>query len=607
MITVPWLAYACKITVPLLAIQSKRSTEIKMRIARLEIVRFRGFESLVLVPRDNVLVVGEPRAGRSDLIAAVRRVLDPRAVQARPSEWDVFRPLPESGDHDGAAPPLTSIEVSLMDLSEEVEQDLDERLELLSAQTGEVPDTSDVAEAELGIRLAYCLRYDPAEQQLEHWLEYPKSGFRVPRLEREALRGFFLERNPPLQLRAEGALRRLASEPDPGAFNATLQAFAREIATATDTLAGSAEVQAALKLIVNKGPKRLLELDETDPTSAIGFTAEDGSMTALLRAIQPTLELNTKAGMLPLSNHGSTTAAVLATAEAAAAAQADHATVLADDFGDELDAAATEYLAARLRRRAGQLWLTSRRPEVIAAFDATEIVRLTLHTGVRKHFQLAESADRKERVRRRHLSTLLAPAMSAETVVLLEGPHDFETYSALDRRRFLELNKIPLAALGMRFVAASAAGGEGGKSELPKLARLATDVGLAVRVVLDHDKPGTDEALIDELRTTAELIVRLPERTAVERAIVDGLAPDVLRPVLETLSAAHVLGLTVDDIDDDGLPLACIKALKQKGGLHRLFIDLLPRETVPELANNVLLRLLRSAPPDDPLVTLADV
>lgn len=228
-------------------------------------------------------------------------------------------------------------------------------------------------------------------------------------------------------------------------------------------------------------------------------------MAALLRAVQPTLDLDAATGMLPLSSHGSTTAAVLAAAEAAAAAQTDHAIVLADDFGDQFDASAAEYLAGRLRRRTGQLWLTSRRPEVIAAFDATEIVRLTRHTGERLYFQLSKNADRKERLRRRHLSTVLAPAMSARTVTLLEGPHDFETYTAVDRRRFLELNRAPLAARGMRFVPASASGGEGGKSELPKLAHLAADLGFAVRVVLDHDKPGTDDDLKGHSRSTARL------------------------------------------------------------------------------------------------------
>jgi putative ATP-dependent endonuclease of OLD family len=92
-----------------------------MRIARVEITRFRGFESFVLVPRKHVVVVGEPRAGRSDLIAALRRVLEPRSLASRPSEWDVFRPLPEppSPDDEGddeIAIPSTWVQISLLEL-----------------------------------------------------------------------------------------------------------------------------------------------------------------------------------------------------------------------------------------------------------------------------------------------------------------------------------------------------------------------------------------------------------------------------------------------------------------------------------------------------------
>jgi putative ATP-dependent endonuclease of OLD family len=247
-------------------------------------------------------------------------------------------------------------------------------------------------------------------------------------------------------------------------------------------------------LVAKHGARRLLELDRSEPTAAIGFTAEDGSLAALLRAVQPTLALDS-AGVLPLSAHGSTTAAILAAAEASAVAQASDAIVIADDFGDQLDAASAEYLTTRLRRRAGQLWLTTRQPEVPRAFETTELLRLTRSTGSRQAFQLTEKPDRKERVRRRHLFNLLGPALSARTVVLLEGPHDMETYIAVSRRRFRYGAKPPPAAFGMRFVPASAGGGEGGKQELPKIAKLAAELGFAVRIVLDHDKPDTDHEL----------------------------------------------------------------------------------------------------------------
>jgi len=94
-----------------------RSTETIMRIGRLEITRFRGFQSLVLAPRANVIIVGEPRAGRSDLIAALRRVLEPRSIQSRPSEWDIYRPSPdppspEAEEDDEPDVQMTSIELT---------------------------------------------------------------------------------------------------------------------------------------------------------------------------------------------------------------------------------------------------------------------------------------------------------------------------------------------------------------------------------------------------------------------------------------------------------------------------------------------------------------
>jgi anti-anti-sigma regulatory factor len=498
---------------------------------------------------------------------------------------------------------LTSVEIALVELPQETEQLLQERLELLIPTTGELALEDENDDAQLGVRLRYCLQYDPDEGQLQHWIEYRKSGARVPRSERDLLRAFVLDQHQPLQLRAEGALRRLANDPDPEALTATLREFADNIADATRTLAESSGVQEALKLVTQHGAQRLLELDPSDPASAIGFTAQDGSLEALLRSVQPTLDLDA-AGSLPLSIHGSTAAAILAAAEAAAAAQAHDAVVLVDDFGDHLDAISGEYLAARLRRRAGQLWLTTRQPEVARAFEATELLRLTRSTGSRQAYQLSESPNRTERVRRRHLFTLLGPAMSARTVVLLEGPHDMETYTTVAQRLFLDGSKAPVSAFGMRLVPASDGGGAGGKHELPRIAKLAGELGLAVRIVLDHDKPGTDQDLIDELSEIAEMVVRLPERAAVERAIVDGLSSDDLREALESINEDHDLGLPVDSVDDGDLAGKCVWALKQKGGLHRPFIDALPAGVIPPLAAAVLEQVKTSAPAD-PLITLS--
>lgn len=561
----------------------------------------------MLTPRLHSIVVGEPRSGRSDLIAALRRVLEPRSVRLRPSAWDIRRTRADCTSDQGEGRGTeesedTTVEVSLLDLPDETEQLLQEQLELCEPSTGLIAGEEDSNEAELGVRIRYVLRENPEQDTLDHWLEYPKSGIRVPRREHELVQAVVLDQNPPLELRAEGALRHLARDADPESLDATLGRFSEDIAAATQTLANSDDVRAALELVATHGARTLLDLDPRDVTANIGFTAGDGSLAALLRAVQPTLDLDA-AGPLPLSSHGSTATAVLGAAEGIAAAQSDEAIVVADDFGDQLDAASSEYLAARLRRRVAQLWLTTRRPEVTRAFEPEELLRLTRDGGTRRTHQLAEHSDRKERVRRRHLSTLLSSAVSAESVALLEGPHDMESYTALSWRQFAEDVGPPLAAYGMTLVPASRTGGEGGKHELPKIAQLAADLGLRVRVVLDNDRGGANAGLIEELRSTSELIVHLPEGVAVDRALVYGIGPRVLRCVLQRLDDDHELNLEVESADDRELPAKCTWALKQKGGLHRQYIDELPHGVHPPIASQVL-KHLAAAAPADPLITL---
>jgi putative ATP-dependent endonuclease of the OLD family len=561
-----------------------------MRIARVQLRRFRGYADMVLLPGRHVVVVGESRAGRTDLITALRRVLDPRSTTARPNLLDVHRPLPASSDEEPLPP--TEVEVTLLDLGTALEQDLDDRLEVLHPQTGLLAEEADAESAVMGLRLCYRLHYDDVTDTAEHWVEYPASGTRVPRAEREALRAEVLDRAAPLQLRADGVFRRLATDVDEAGLLVALGALGTDVAAAAEKLAGSSAVRQTVAGVLAEGSAQLLEMSGIAPEDDVGFVAEDGSVAAILRAIQPTLALD-GAGPLPLASHGSTTTGVLAAAEAALAARAPGAVVLADDFGDDLDAASAEYLAARLRRYSGQVWLSTRRPEVLRAFPPEEVLRLTRSHGHRCHHQLGSATDRKARAARRQLHLLLLPAMTARAVALLEGPHDLEGYTAIADSRLLASGTPPPAAYGVRMVAAGI--GDGGKEQLPKLARLAGELGFHVRVVLDHDKPGTDAALLAELATLAEQVIRLPERTSIERALVHNVPPANLRVGLQRINAEYGLGINVDDIPDDDLETKIIGVLKQKGGLHQPFVDALPPKSHGLLAMAVLDTLV--APP----------
>ncbi len=571
-----------------------------MRVTRVRLQRYRGYVDTVLLPGRHAVVVGESRAGRTDLIIALRRVLDPRSTTARPNLLDVHRPLPPSGEEELSL--LTEVEVTLLDLGPALEQDLDDRLEVISPQTGLPAEEADADVAVMGLRLCYRLRYDEVTDTAEHWVEYPASGVRVPRAEREVLSAVVLDRAAPLQLRADGVFRRLIAGVDEAGLLVALGNLGTDVAAATEKLAGSSGVRQTIADVLAEGAAQLLEMSGTAPEDDVGFVAEDGSVAAILRAIQPTLTLD-GAGPLPLASHGSTTTGVLAAAEAALTAHAPGAVVLADDFGDDLDAASAEYLAAQLRRHSGQVWLSTRRPEVLRAFPPEEVIRLTRSHGGRRHHQLAPATDRKARSARRQLHLLLLPAMTARAVALLEGPHDLEGYTAIADRRLRGSGTPPPAAHGVRMIAVGL--GDGGKDQLPKVARLAGELGFHVRVVLDHDKPGTDAALITELITLAEQVIRLPERTSVERALVHDVPPDNLRIGLQRINAEYGLGVAVDDIPDGDLEAKIIGLLKQKGGLHQPFVDAMPPKSRGPLAVAVLDTLV-APPPASVLVEIPE-
>jgi len=145
---------------------------MSVQVVRVRLLRFRGFADMTMTFGEHVVLVGEPRAGRSDLIAGLRRVLDINSTNARVDPLDVHQP-PEPAAED--EPPLTEVEVSLMDLGGDLEQDLDAHLELLDCETGEPADVT-TKDPELGLRLCYRLSYDRATGVGTHWVDYPKES-----------------------------------------------------------------------------------------------------------------------------------------------------------------------------------------------------------------------------------------------------------------------------------------------------------------------------------------------------------------------------------------------------------------------------------------------
>ena len=578
-----------------------------MRITRLRVTNFRGWADLDLQQAGHVLAFGEPRAGRTDLIAALTRVLDPRSTRMSPVVTDIHQrlvvPAPGQGsDGEGAGPDgevgdvgvelgdsgsgesdpvdlevtrasFAQVEVSLVDLGPDLEQEAMGALEPLTADL-QIDDSGDASPtAALGLRIAYRVTYDSLEDSLEHLVYYPATSnpaamqfARVPAAVRVLLPVIFLDASRPLQLRAEGLLRRLLHERDPDAVSDALRTLEAQVAQAAGNLSATPVVAQLLDAVLSPtGPARRAG-DRLLTSGDVQFLPDDGTLAGILRAIQPVISLD-QAGPLVLSRHGSTTAAVIAAAEAMIlAASTRGAIIIGDDFGEGLDGGSAEHLTTSIKDSSSQVWLTTRRSEVARAFDVSELVRLTRREGSRLASRASTPTNKKEVAAQRHVHTQLLPALTATTVAVVEGRHDLTTLMAADRRAG---PRLPLSAHGVRLITADVGDGGGG-SQIPRVAVLAKSLGFRVVALIDNDPEKKSGGIVAEIRAACDVVVRLPERMAIERAILAGSTPRDLRAAASVISE---LGQQdpVANKDDVQVVEAIMRSL-HKNGLHEPFL-----------------------------------
>src|SRR5207249_3582174 len=98
---------------------------------------------------------------------------------------------------------------------------------------------------------------------------------------------------------------------------------------------------------------------------------------------------------------------------------------------------------------------------------------------------------------------------------------------------------------------------------------------------LDFDKVGAgSDTSFANVQRVADDVVRLPEKFAIELAIVHRIPRQVLIDVFTDLSTQWQLGLSdLDQLDDGKLEKTVAQALKSRSGFHAQYIDLLPGGT----------------------------
>jgi hypothetical protein len=547
-----------------------------MRVTRLVISGFRGWDHLDLRPAGHVLLAGVPRAGRSDVIAALVRVLDVSA--ARSASLSDLRQYDVDGDHGltTARTAVAEIEATLSDLDPDIQQLFDGFLEPLDASGAASDDLDANPFAQLCARLTYRLTYDSEVDELDTVTYFPVLSnpavgqfARVPAATRRALPVVTLSASHPMQLRAGGRLRQIVDRRDPEAAKLAFERLHDTVDAAVAALSMDSAVSEAVDAVLRSGGAGIRLGDSPVGSGSVGFLAEDGSVGALLRTLQAAIRLDA-GGLLALANQGSSAAAVLSVAEAMLLADVPGAIVLADDFGDRLDTAAAEHLASVIRARAGQAWLSTRRPEVARAFEPVELVRLVRHGGSRVHHQLEAVADRKSLSALRQLHTQLLAALTAPVVAITEGPHDVAVYAKVDRR--FAPAALPLSAHGVRLVSAGT-GTDGGIDQIPRVANLARALGFRVIALIDRDKDTNQSRLqLERVQRACDVVVRLPAG-AIERAMLAGIRIERIAAASATLAAYGIPDPVADQLSEAGVTNLCQVIHKQ--GLHEQLLEAL--------------------------------
>lgn len=571
-------------------------------IRHIKIEHFRGFAAFETVLRDHVVLVGEPGAGRSDMLEAIGRVLDPDSLrQRRGSELD-FANADMSAD--------AFIELTIVNLSPAITSALTRYLEvwdieddvLRSAFTrGEV---FDPARHLVALRLGYRLWSDA--DQVHESIYWPKFADRVAgiyppvrQIERDQI-PFLVQRGlgtRPLDLAPRGDFRNaVAQQPAAAGFATAVETFLAAVEAGASAFAADPAVSSALEEVLRE-VRQARRLDETRPaTDILTFLPDGGSEAGLLRTLEAAATIDGAPANLPMSRHGaSLLAAMRGGLLAAAAGRVEGTIVVVEDFGGEIDPHLARHLAARIRIVAGQLIVSTRSGLIVEAFAPDEVLRLHATSGVRFASAGQRPRSKPQRLAARYYSRYLIPALHASAVVIVEGHTDRLGFGALADRARDEGILGSFDAAGVAIIEA------GTNGQAPRLAQAAKALGIYTIVLLDNeagDAAATDPVVANCV-AVANAVVRLPPRVSVERALLKGVPDAELVRVFREIDAA-VGGLTLprgwDAMTGSALVTALARVMHDRtGSVHAIYVEALDPRFLPPVGLQALGEVLRIA------------
>jgi putative ATP-dependent endonuclease of the OLD family len=569
-------------------------------LRRISMRRFRGFDAFETTFGEHAVLVGEPGAGRTDLVDGLVRVLDPDSLRGRDAtELDFFdldrTRVAEVEVVIGAFPTIGL--GALTTYAEVWERDAGVLRTVLPRGVDFDPDKH-----ELVVRLAHRLEDDGGELvETVHWPKYADDAAglfrRATAIERRQL-PFFWQRGSSVRgvdLSQRGEFMALAIAEPSGDLRMTIESFVAAIETASAAFSATDPVASALTKVL-EGLRDVRRFDPTAPASdLLSFMPDGGAPSGILRSLSPAVTLTDGPERLPATRHGGTAGAALRFGLLQAAALAvPGAIVVVDDIGGEFDPHLARHFATGLRLKAGQLIAGTRTTAVVEAFAPSEIVRLSRDKGVRVASFLRPT-DKPGRTKARHLIGSLLGALSASTVVLVEGMQDRHGLVALaDRAR--QVSGAP-SLDGSGIAIAYSPSGDGA---LQNVAAAARTLGLYTIVVLDNDRgsPANAVEIVQNCVDKADAVIRLPNRMALEEALLVDVPDADLIATWRDLAAGVEVTLEAgwDTRSGKQLVAALSKALHaERGVLHGTYVWALPAASLPPVGLAILDEIRRLA------------
>ena len=553
-------------------------------------------------PKGHVVIMGEPAAGRSDLIEAMARVLDSDSSRTRiTTELDFH-------NQDTSLP--IQISITVADLGPDLEQNFLEHLEFWDRiddallVENESPEDVDGERYEYVLRLEYRARWLPAEERCEEWVHYPKESepdtdaYVHARRRDIANLGFGVlhwDAARTLDLGARSSFRRVIEGSEGDDFATALAQYVNDVGQAAGQFTDSTQVQSAL-LNVFEPLLRLLDITDADLSQVIQFAPDGGSASGLLRSLRPSIDFDDGSGHLPTWRRGSTTTSLIRVAEALALSPGGSRVLAIDDLGDNLDAASALHLSFTVRQSAAQVWVTTRNPSVAEVFEPQEVVRLGKdENNVRFARHGKQPGSKAETVAAKHWHRNLLPALSYRSVVVVEGPNDFAALHSLALRLAKERN-LPLPATQGVSIINAGYTGSGGYTNVMRLSGPAKEIGLRTVGVVDGDKRPEALKFVQDNLGLADAVIRLPDGAAIEMALLRGLGDDVMKQAI--CDAASSAGLTIpyglNQKSGNDLTKETLSFMKGNS-LHAQFVEALSPVDLPPLAIRVLSEAVKAA------------